>query len=87
MMSNKVLCINSNGKPNEIETKNWVVEGEVYSVVKIVKAKIQGNYGFVLEEISPNTPEFFGYDIRRFGVEIQDIETAIKNKEIEYEMV
>lgn len=86
-MNKKIICLNDKGKPNEISEAHWIKEGEFYTPVKVVKAKINGAYYFVLEEVQPDNPLYGGYHVNRFGTEIQDVELAIKNKEIEYELV
>ena len=81
----KVIALDVSGKPESIKTQDWLVEGNEYTVVKIVKAKIQNKLGFVLEEIQTNDPLFFGYDIARFGISLNEVERMIINKEIEVE--
>ena len=80
-----VICLDSKGKPESIKTQDWLIEGESYTVVKIIRAKIQNKMGFVLEEIQTNDPLFFGYDVARFGISIHEIEKMIANKEVEVE--
>ena len=80
-----VICLDSKGKPESIKTKDWLEEGTQYTVVKVIRAKIQNKMGFVLEEIQTNDPLFFGYDVARFGVSIHEIEKMIANKEVEVE--
>jgi hypothetical protein len=86
-MNKEIICLNDKNRPNEISENHWIKEGEYYSPIKIVKAKIGGAYYFVLKEVHPDNPLYGGYNINRFGAEIQDVELAIKNKEIEYEVV
>lgn len=81
----KVIALDISGKPESIKTQDWLIEGESYSVVKVIRAKIQNKMGFVLEEIQTNDPLFFGYDVARFGISINEIEKMIANKEIEVE--
>jgi hypothetical protein len=81
----KVIALDVSGKPEGIKTKDWLEEGTQYTVVKIIRAKIQNKMGFVLEEIQTNDPLFFGYDVARFGISIHEIEKMIANKEVEVE--
>lgn len=81
----QVIALDISGKPECIKTKDWLEEGSQYTVVKIIRAKIQNKMGFVLEEIQTNDPLFFGYDVARFGISIHEIEKMIANKEIEVE--
>lgn len=82
---NSVICLDANGKPESIKTKDWLEEGKSYTVVKIIRAKIQNKMGYVLEEIQTNDPAFFGYDVARFGLSIWEIERMINAGEIEVE--
>ena len=81
----KVICLDDSGKAESIKSKDWVKLNEEYTVVKVIRAKIQNKIGFVLEEIQTNDPLFFGYDVARFGISINEIEKMIANKEIEVE--
>lgn len=48
----KVICINSSNKPKEIPFDQWIIEGEEYTITKIVKMGLQGNkLGVLLKEI------------------------------------
>jgi len=82
---NFVMCLDNSGKPESIKTKDWVEEGRHYTIVKIIRAKIQNKMGYVLEEVQTNDPAFFGYDVARFGLSIWEIERMIKKGEIEVE--
>lgn len=72
----KVICLNSKNKPNEIPTNVWnkLIEGEWYTITKVVKCNIQGGiYGYELAEIDlkPYTPyEYFA--AYRFGIPVPD---------------
>jgi len=80
-----VICLDSSGKPESIKTKDWVEEGKEYTIVKIIRAKIQNKMGYVLEEVQTNDPAFFGYDVARFGTPFAVLEEMIKKGEIEVE--
>lgn len=80
-----VICLDSKGKPESIKTKDWLEEGTQYTVVKVIRAKIQNKYGYVLEEIQTNDPAFFGYDVARFSTSFAVLEEMIKKGEIEVE--
>lgn len=48
----KVLCVDDRQRPNEIPLSKWVKKGEVYTVVKVVNAMMQGGLiSFQIEEI------------------------------------
>lgn len=58
----KVICINSQGKPDNISFNEWIQEGEVYTVIQIDRMGLQhGTIGFKLEEIEL-TDESFPYE-------------------------
>lgn len=84
---NKVICIDDTHRPNEISIKNWVIKGNVYTVVKMCVSKLTGDKYFVLNEITTMNPLYGGYNIKRFGVDINDLEEKIKEKELELEEV
>ena len=63
----EVICKNDKGKPNEIFQKDWLKEGEKYTVVKVQNSLVSGIPFFVLEEIQPGAP-YGGYAINRFAI-------------------
>lgn len=69
-----VICVNSKNRPNEIPSSIWekLIEGERYTVIKVIKCNIQGGiYGYELAEIDlkPYSPyEYFAAN--RFGIPI-----------------
>ena len=81
----KIMCLDNSGKPESIKTKDWLIEGNLYTPVKVIRAKIQNKYGYVLEEIQTNDPLFFGYDVARFSTPFAVLEEMIKKGEIEVE--
>ena len=65
----KVICIDSSNKHTKIPIEQWIKEGEVYTVVKVVKMGLQdGRYGVLLEEvqISADCFPYEYYDADRF---------------------
>ena len=58
----KVICINDKNKPSKIPYSEWIVEGSVYTVRKVVNMALMGNQvGFELEELSLS-PDSFPYE-------------------------
>lgn len=48
----QVVCINDNGRPNEVPPSKWVKKDEIYTVIRVMKLNVQGGiYGFELAEI------------------------------------
>jgi hypothetical protein len=84
---NKVICIDDSAKPNEISSKHWIKKGEKYTVLKMCISKLTNDKYFVLEEIRPDNPLYGGYNIKRFGIDVNDLEELVKEKELELEEV
>lgn len=55
----KVICIDADNKPQNIPIKEWVKEGDMYNVTKIVRMGLQKNiYGFLLKEVQLSSRSF-----------------------------
>jgi hypothetical protein len=66
----KVICINDDGRPDDIPTSKWIVKDETYTVVKFLNCVAQpGNpVCFVLEEIDlKGCGNYIGFDSKRFA--------------------
>ena len=57
----KVICINDKNRPNKIPLSEWVVQGNVYTVRKVVPLALGNQLGFELEEVSLS-PDSFPYE-------------------------
>jgi len=65
----KAICIDDTNKPEKIPTTEWIKEGEVYTIVKIIRMGLQPNkFGVLLKEIelSSNSFPYEFYDAERF---------------------
>ena len=65
----KVICIDADNKPKNVPIEEWVKEGEMYNVTRIVRMGLQKNiYGFLLKEIQLSSRSFPYelYDSSRF---------------------
>ena len=65
----KVICIDADNKPKNIPIEEWVKEGDMYNVTRIVRMGLQKNiYGFLLKEIQLSSRSFPYelYDSSRF---------------------
>ena len=61
------ICINDKGKPKKTLLKNWVKEGESYTVVFATYVLPQKQLSFQLKEVEPPFPyEYFLADRFRF---------------------
>lgn len=55
----KVICIDADNKPQNIPIEEWVKEGDMYNVTRIVRMGLQKNiYGFLLKEIQLSSRSF-----------------------------
>ncbi len=58
----KVVCINAQNKPDKIPLTEWLIQGEIYTVRKVVNMALMNNQvGFELEEVSLS-PDSFPYE-------------------------
>jgi hypothetical protein len=65
----KVICIDDDNKPKNVPIEEWILEGDIYTVTKIVKMGLQKDiYGFLLKEIQLSSKSFPYelYDSSRF---------------------
>ena len=65
----RVICTNSEGKPDNISFEEWIQEGDIYTVTAIDKMGLQfGKIGFKLQEIELTYISFpyEYYDAERF---------------------
>ena len=65
----KVICIDADKKPKNVPIEEWVKEGDMYNVTRIVRMGLQKNiYGFLLKEIQLSSRSFPYelYDSSRF---------------------
>jgi len=57
----KVVCVNDQNKPKKIPLSEWVVQGNVYTVRRVVPLALGNQLGFELEEVSLS-PDSFPYE-------------------------
>ena len=65
----KVICIDADKKPKNVPIEEWVKEGEMYNVTRIVRMGLQKDiYGFLLKEVQLSSRSFPYelYDSSRF---------------------
>jgi len=65
----KAICIDSSKKPSKILLSEWIVEGETYTITKVIKMGLQdGKYGVLLKEVQLSAESFpyEYYDADRF---------------------
>ena len=55
----KVICIDADNKPQNIPIEEWVKEGDMYNVTRIVRMGLQKDiYGFLLKEVQLSSRSF-----------------------------
>ena len=55
----KVICIDADNKPQNIPIEEWVKEGDMYNVTRIVRMGLQKDiYGFLLKEVQLSSKSF-----------------------------
>ena len=65
----KVICIDADKKPKNVPIEEWVKEGDMYNVTRIVRMGLQKDiYGFLLKEVQLSSRSFPYelYDSSRF---------------------
>jgi hypothetical protein len=65
----RAICIDASNKPSKIPDNEWIVEGEVYTITRIVRMGLQDNkFGVLLKEVKLSSSSFPYelYDAERF---------------------
>jgi hypothetical protein len=87
----KVICIDADKKPKNVPIEEWVKEGEMYNVTRIVRMGLQKEtYGFLLKEVQLSSRSFPYelYDSSRFlPIELLSDIKEEKEKEVNVEDV
>ena len=85
----KVICIDANKKPKNVPIEEWVKEGDMYNVIKIVRMGLQKEtYGFLLKEIQLSSKSFpyeFYDAIRFLPIELLSTMKEDKKEEVNTE--
>jgi hypothetical protein len=85
----KVICIDADNKPKNIPIEEWVKEGDMYNVTRIVRMGLQKKtYGFLLKEVQLSSRSFPYelYDATRFlPIELLSEINEEKEKEVNVE--
>jgi hypothetical protein len=90
----KVICIDAGNKPKKIPFEEWIKEGEVYTIVEVVKMGLKpGTFGLRLKEVSLSEKSFpyEYYDASRFipveSIKSQKEEVKEEVKEADLDLV
>jgi len=65
----RAVCIDSSNKPSKVPENEWIKEGEIYTITRIVRMGFQDNvFGVLLKEIQLSSKSFPYelYDMSRF---------------------
>lgn len=55
----KVICIDADNKPKNVPVEEWVKEGDMYNVTRIVRMGLQKDtYGYLLKEVQLSSRSF-----------------------------
>ena len=80
------ICIDSSNKPTKVPIEQWIKEGEVYTIIKVVKMGLQdGKYGVLLKEVqmSADCFPYEYYDADRFiPLDIRVYEAVEEKEEV-----
>jgi hypothetical protein len=63
----RVICINDSGRPANVAPENWIKKDRIYTVVEVYTGWLDGQEGYVLEEVSPKSAGYEGYLAKRFA--------------------
>ena len=79
----RAICIDASNKPSKIPDNEWVIEGEVYTITRVVRMGLQDNkFGVLLKEVklSSNSFPYELYDAERF-LPIDLLSQALEEKQ------
>lgn len=79
----RCICIDASNKPSKIPDNEWVVEGEVYTITRVVRMGLQDNkFGVMLKEVKLSSSSFPYelYDAERF-LPIDLLSEALQEKQ------
>jgi hypothetical protein len=65
----RAVCIDSLNKPSKIPQNEWIVEGKIYTITRIVRMGLEKNkFGVLLKEVQLSSQSFPYelYDAARF---------------------
>ena len=65
----RAICIDASNKPSKVPDNEWVIEGELYTITRVVRMGLQDNkFGVLLKEgkLSSNSFPYELYDAERF---------------------
>jgi hypothetical protein len=65
----RAICIDASNKPSKVPESEWVIEGEVYTITRVVRMGLQDNkFGVLLKEVQLSSSSFPYelYDAERF---------------------
>lgn len=65
----KAICVDSSNKPEKIPQHEWIIEGGIYTITRIVRMALEKDkYGVLLKEVQLSSSSFPYelYDAERF---------------------
>ena len=88
----RAICIDASNKPSKIPDNEWVVEGEVYTITRVVRMGLQDKkFGVMLKEVKLSSSSFPYelYDAERFlpidllSETLQEKQETVKEADLE----
>jgi hypothetical protein len=65
----RAICIDASNRPSKVPDSEWLIEGEVYTIIRVVRMGLQENkFGVLLKEVKLSSESFPYelYDAERF---------------------
>jgi hypothetical protein len=90
----KAICIDASNKPSKVSESEWLIEGQIYTITRVVRMGLQNNkFGVLLKEVKLSSESFPYelYDADRFII-IDELlkseqEETILEKEVELNII
>lgn len=79
----KVICIDADNKPKKISPYEWLVAGQVYTVVEVARMSLQQNrYGYRLKEVQLSEQSFpYEYYVSDRFIALEQLEAVLQESE------
>jgi hypothetical protein len=88
----RAICIDASNKPSKVPDNEWVIEGELYTIIRVVRMGLQDKkFGVLLKEVklSSNSFPYELYDAERFlpidllSKTFEETEETVKETDLE----
>lgn len=84
MQAFKVICIDADNRPKRISPYEWLVAGQVYTVVEVARMSLQQNrFGYRLKEVQLSEQSFpYEYYAAERFIAVEHLVQAEKESEV-----